>query len=72
VAFDVNEAGEVVPGKAFAQYRQRGGTRQSVRADFFLGAHAAGAGLSVLTRDPRGYRTAFPRLQLVTPNRAAP
>ena len=30
-------------GKASAQYRQRGGTKQSVLADFFLGAHAAGA-----------------------------
>jgi predicted nucleic acid-binding protein len=30
-------------GKAFAQYRRRGGAKQSVLADFFLGAHAAGA-----------------------------
>ena len=59
-------------GKAFAQYRQRGGTKQSVVADFFIGAHAAIEGVSVLTRDPRRYRTAFPRLRLVTPSGSAP
>ena len=55
-------------GKAFAKYRQRGGTKQSVLANFFIGAHAAVAGFPVLTRDPRRYRTVFPRLRLVTPS----
>ena len=59
-------------GKAFAQYRQRGGAKQSVLADFFIGAHAAVAGVPVLTRDPRHYRTAFPRLRLVTPGPTDP
>ena len=59
-------------GKAFAEYRQRGGTKQSVLADFFIGAHAAVAGVPVLTRDPRHYRTAFPRLRLVTPGPTDP
>lgn len=59
-------------GKAFAQYRKRGGTKHSVLADFFIGAHAAIEGVPVLTRDPRRYRTAFPRLRLVTPSGTAP
>lgn len=59
-------------GKAFAQYRQRGGAKHSVLADFFIGAHAAIEGVPVLTRDPRRYRTAFPRLRLVTPSGTAP
>ena len=54
-------------GKAFAKYRQGGGTKHSVLADFFIGAHAAVEGIRVLTRDPRRYPTAFPRLRLVTP-----
>ena len=59
-------------GKAFARYRQRGGTKHSVLADFFIGAHAAVEGVPVLTRDPRRYRTAFPRLRLITPSATAP
>ena len=59
-------------GKAFAKYRKRGGTKHSVLADFFIGAHAAVEGIPVLTRDPRRYRTAFPRLRLVTPRAPGP
>jgi predicted nucleic acid-binding protein len=42
-------------GKAFAKYRRQGGTKGKVLADFFIGAHAALAGLPVLTRDARRY-----------------
>ena len=31
-------------GKAFREYRSRGGTRTGVLPDFFVGAHAAAAG----------------------------
>lgn len=54
-------------GKAFARYRREGGPRQSVLADFFIGAHAAVAGLPILTRDARRYRNYFPSVQLVAP-----
>ena len=54
-------------GKAFVKYRQRGGTRTSVLADFFIGAHAAVEGWNILTRDPRKYRQYFPSVELVTP-----
>lgn len=54
-------------GKAFVEYRRRGGHRQSPLPDFYIGAHAAVAGYRLLTRDPARYRTYFPKLELITP-----
>lgn len=54
-------------GKAFLSYRRRGGRRSAPLADFFIGAHAAVAGLRLLTRDPRRYRTYFPTVELIAP-----
>ena len=54
-------------GKAFRQYRNRGGTKTGVLPDFFIGAHAAVAGIPLLTRDARRYRTYFPRLEIIHP-----
>jgi predicted nucleic acid-binding protein len=56
-------------GKVFQKYRHRGGRRAGVLPDFFIGAHAAVAGLPLLTRDARRYRAYFPRLELVVPAR---
>jgi len=53
--------------KAFGLYRARGGVRRSPLPDFFIGAHAAVANLTVLTRDRTPYRSHFPRLALVAP-----
>lgn len=52
---------------AFGQYRRRGGLRHTPMPDFFIGAHAAVANLTVLTRDPTPYRSHFARLQIVCP-----
>jgi predicted nucleic acid-binding protein len=54
-------------GKSFLAYRRRGGRRATPLPDFYIGAHAAIAGHQLLTRDPRRYRTYFPRLALVAP-----
>jgi hypothetical protein len=54
-------------GKVFQRYRAGGGTRTGVLPDFFIGAHAAVAGLPLLTRDARRYRTYFPNVGLMTP-----
>ena len=35
--------------------------------DFFIGAHAAVAGMTLLTRDARRYRTYFPKLKIIAP-----
>ena len=60
------EAG-FVAGRAFVEYRRRGGARTSPLPDFYIGAHAAVSGLRLLTRDAHRYRTYFPRLRLICP-----
>jgi predicted nucleic acid-binding protein len=52
-------------GKAFMEYRRAGGTRRSPLPDFFIGAHAAVTGMSLLTRDAARYRTYFPTVELI-------
>lgn len=54
-------------GRAFVQYRRRGGTLSAPLPDFYIGAHAAVAGHTLLTRDARRYRHYFPRLKVVAP-----
>lgn len=56
-----------VAGKAFRRYRTRGGKKSAPLPDFFIGAHAATAGLTLLTRDPRRYREYFPSVKLISP-----
>jgi predicted nucleic acid-binding protein len=53
--------------KAFGLYRKRGGARALPLPDFYIGAHAAVANWSVLTRDSAGYKTYFPRLKILMP-----
>jgi predicted nucleic acid-binding protein len=55
-------------GKAFLAYRRRGGTKRSPLPDFFVGAHAAVAGYSLMTRDAARYWTYFPKLPLIAPS----
>ena len=52
---------------AFSLYRRRGGLKHKPLPDFYVGAHAAVANLSVLTRDPTPYRSYFPRLSVIAP-----
>lgn len=54
-------------GKCFLEYRRRGGSRRSPLPDFYIGAHAAVAGLPLLTRDARRYRTYFRNLRILSP-----
>jgi predicted nucleic acid-binding protein len=60
-------AAAFLAGKVYVDYRRRGGHRRSPLPDFFIGAHAAVAGLRLLTRDSARYRTYFPGLDLVAP-----
>jgi len=54
-------------GKCFVRYRRSGGTRQSTLPDFFIGAHAAVAGMPLITRDATRYRTYFPTVRVIAP-----
>jgi len=54
-------------GKCFLRYRRRSGGRRSPLPDFYIGAHAAVAGLVLLTRDATRYRGYFPGLEIVAP-----
>ena len=54
-------------GKAYLQYRRRGGGKAQVLPDFFIGAHAAVEGWPLLTRDASRFRTYFPSLEVVGP-----
>jgi predicted nucleic acid-binding protein len=55
-------------GRAFLAYKRRGGRRSAPLADFYIGAHAAVAGLRLLTRDASRYRTYFPKVDLIAPS----
>jgi len=54
-------------GKAYLQYRRRGGGKAQVLPDFFIGAHAAVEGWPLLTRDASRFRTYFPHLEVIAP-----
>jgi predicted nucleic acid-binding protein len=54
-------------GKAFMRYRRTRGAKTGVLPDFFIGAHAAVAGVRLLTRDVGRYKTYFPKVKLLSP-----
>lgn len=54
-------------GKAFVRYRRAQGSRTSPLPDFYIGAHAAIAGMALLTRDAKRYRTYYPNLEIISP-----
>jgi predicted nucleic acid-binding protein len=60
-------------GMAFRNYRKmRKGlpnVTKSMLPDFLIGGHAQILGASVITRDPRFYRTYFPSVPLITPSK---
>jgi predicted nucleic acid-binding protein len=64
---DTPKAALFLAAQAFRQYRERGGPKTSILPDFFIGAHAALLGAKLVTRDPKGFRGAFPLLDVVSP-----
>jgi predicted nucleic acid-binding protein len=60
-------AAAFLAGRAFVQYRRAGGAKTAPLPDFYIGAHATVAGLTVLTRDPAPFRTYFPKVGLIAP-----
>jgi predicted nucleic acid-binding protein len=66
----MSKAALFLAGQAFRRYREGGGTRPNVLADFFIGAQASAEGWPILTRDERRYRGYFPDVALVGVNSA--
>ena len=60
------EAG-FLAGQCFHRYRRQGGAKRSPLPDFYIGAHAMVAGLTLLTRDAGRYKAYFPKLNVVAP-----
>ena len=54
-------------GKVFLRYRSQGGRRRVPLPDFFIGAHAAVTGLTLVTRDRDRFGCYFPKLRVVGP-----
>ena len=71
VRFDPMGSGEAAAaGRAWHEYRQRGGGRDRVVADFLIAAHAAGRADRLLTRDRGFYRRYFGSLAILDPRPA--
>jgi predicted nucleic acid-binding protein len=57
-------------GAAWRSYRERGGARTRLVADFLIGAHAARQAERLLTRDRGFYRAYFTDLEVLDPTPA--
>jgi len=55
-------------GRAFVQYRRKGGNKSNVLPDFFIGAQAAVEGYGLITRDKARFGTYFPKVRLICPD----
>jgi predicted nucleic acid-binding protein len=68
---DLTNEAAYAAGSAFMAYRKRRRGKpditKSIIADFLIGGHAQVLGATILTRDPRFYRTYFPTVPLITP-----
>ncbi len=58
--------------RAWRTWRQQGGQRSRILADFLIGAHAQARANCLLSRDRGLYRKLFPSLDLVDPSQPRP
>lgn len=54
-------------GRAFAEYRGRGGTKSNVLSDFLIGAQAEIEGAPLMTNNARQFTSYFPKIVLIKP-----
>jgi len=67
VVIEMSRPALFMAGRAFQEYRRRGGIRTGVLSDFFIGAQAAVTQATLITRDANRYRTYFPTVELIAP-----
>jgi predicted nucleic acid-binding protein len=59
-------------GKAYAEYRRRGGLRPRMLADFLIGAQAETEGAPLMTVNSRDFGSLFPSVVLMHPDNYDP
>jgi predicted nucleic acid-binding protein len=64
---DLDETAAWLAGQAHSLYRQRGGERNAILADFLIGGQAQALGAAILTRDKSRFASYFPVLSIITP-----
>jgi predicted nucleic acid-binding protein len=64
----LNPSISLAAGQAWRAYRQAGGSRKRVIADFLIGAHALACADRLLTRDRGFYRSYFVGLPILDPS----
>ena len=64
---EIPKAALFLAGHAFRRYRRAGGAKTNVLPDFFIGAHAAVARATLLTRDVKRVRPYFPTVTVIAP-----
>jgi predicted nucleic acid-binding protein len=67
IVLNLSREAAFIAGKAYFQYKRRGGIRSNVLADFLVGGQASALGCALLTRDTRVYKLYFPGVQLISP-----
>ena len=56
-------------GKVFLKYKKNRGIKKSPLPDFFIGAQATVSQFDLMTRDSAKYKTYFPSLKLIHPDK---
>lgn len=64
-------AAALTAGSTWRRYRDAGGPRSRIVADFLIGAHAQAQADRLLTRDRGFYRRYFAELQVIDPGRSS-